>query len=70
MYGYIYVSVSVEFNLYSTEIHIHRGTYISVIQWNQILLSKLTACTEQQFSLSSHAVKEEWFLSAAPAAAL
>lgn len=45
------------------EIHMHHGTYTTVIQWNQILFSKLTACTEQQFSLSSHIMKEEWLLS-------
>lgn len=60
MCGYIYVCVSTEFNLYSMEIHIHHAT---VIQWNQILLSKLTACTKQQFSLSSRTMKEEWLLS-------
>lgn len=45
------------------EIHIHDGTYVTVIQWNQILLSKLTACAQQQFSLSLHTMKEGWFLS-------
>lgn len=45
------------------EIHTHNGTYMTVTQWNQIFLSKLTACTQQQFSLSSHTMKEEWFLS-------
>lgn len=39
------------------------GTYVTVIQWKQTLLSKLTACAQQQFSLSLHSMKEEWFLS-------
>lgn len=55
--------VSIEFNPYSRELHIHKGTCITVIQWNQILLSKLEKTAVLCKLLSSHIMKEEWLLS-------